>query len=498
MATQAGTIAFSRHNFLFVQPCDADKNCVTRPCLVNCVDLSELVDGAPTRERVYCRDPKDPNKRIVLGTKKTFPGDGSGQLQILATAGVKSWIYNLRECPVRLIVVTIICERGDDFNKWVEVTIAENVYLGQITKSNLVNRDPNNDTEVQYSVDFTYDPNLSVMWEPRFNESAPGATGNIIDFTICEHGAGCPGDNCYEAECGSIFAVTDANELIHSIDGGDSYDPIPMPSDPAWPAAGANSVMCCGRGKDSVVKITAMGGGNNVITATTADAGQNWNVTTLPAFVPIDDASKRAFQFGSKIFYGGHGQGNISLSTDCGQTSQLVSDGTFSSAAVISIFRCGRKYYAMHEDGTLIVSSNGGFDWTLASFNNFPANVTTAYCPDGCDGKCIWVGLADGSLQYTQDEGDTWQKPPQWNVLGQPITAMAWCDRFTGAVAVGKTVWITVDGGYYWKCLGAAADDVTCMRYCGREKLFVSMKNGKMGLFCPDVETCELDECDTK
>jgi photosystem II stability/assembly factor-like uncharacterized protein len=260
--------------------------------------------------------------------------------------------------------------------------------------------------------------------------------------------------SCSGAQTCAVLGISDAGsviDLFRTSDGGQTWSTSPLPALPTdWmvlPIAVGGSAtistftfVTCATSTSCLVVLTASGGAEDQqegFSFVTADGGQTWTTTSLPA--GYESESGQCFADGSCLLVGtSPSGGGAALTSDDGgvswsESSLPTGTGAMPDLSCVSASICDAigidPQSMLAPDSQLLVTTNGGQTFTLVPTSGFGvtnelADVTSIACVSAS--TCWVAGVAPTS-------GATWGSAPA-TLLG----------KTTGFLSV------TTDGGATW------------------------------------------------
>jgi len=239
------------------------------------------------------------------------------------------------------------------------------------------------------------------------------------------------------------WIVGDAGRILHSRDGGTTWEPQSSPTTEGF------------RCVHFVSASSGWAAGANNTVVGTRDGGRSWSVVHPPG-----DPGRRAFM--AMQFVNGqegwicHNFGGLVHTCDGGRTWR-AHDGLAREALVSLCFLDVQRGWVLGVRGTLLHTEDGGQTWArqdLTTQLHGVASFSTLCLRDRSHG---WIGTDAGISSYseatpplfrTTDGGRTWSVEGCWP--GKSVLAVWFQDSESGWCAEMGGLYATADGGRSW------------------------------------------------
>lgn len=426
--------------------------------LGTCVELDAITEPLGTRDLLSHLTPD--GKYEAIGEKTNPPDKVTGTI-MLQSERSRSWLEKmLPKCNnANLYVNQTGCKRKDVFNSWEVNYTIRNFKLESRSRDGMVKLANNS----QFSkVDHTYSGwypiinNVEVSINRKANTEANAGNDIVLNKEQDCWDCGTP---LLPGTVGAIAcdagAAASANVLFLSngVWTAGASDPFAINQH----IVGITYVMLPNNTRRYIAAMNAPAGAQGMV-AYTDDTGANWTTVNIGGA-----AAGHGGVYGGCLFaldyshiWLASAQGYIYFSNDGGVTWTAQESGAIHSGNYMQVKFTDELYgVAVGANGIVAVTRNGGENWYAATVVG--GGASTINTVDIIDRNHLWVGLANGTLYYSNDFGTTWTQRTGFTGSGagqiRDIKFMSGLKGYMlkNSAAPVCTILETIDGGYTWR-----------------------------------------------
>ena len=412
--------------------------CGGRLYCMGCFKIGTLNDPIDQLNEVICRDAATGEFYIAGHTRQ--PGEFiETTWEQYLFCNIKAWFESLN-CPFRLYVAYICCGRREDINNRARVHVVDNARITERVYSEGMSFD--SDETVRLSGTLRGGLKLRTYHNLLPVPVTQNATiESFFSITACDHndGKACSQTCTNGSYCGRMYAVGSNGALVISNNEGRSWG-----LSPNAPIMGAiSSVFCCNG------RVIIFPADSADMPHYSDDGAATWTPVTASFFTNLTVYPNTVTKLGNGQILAGTYTGQVIASQDNGGSWSTQFVSAFSQTPIVGIAEHTNGVYALHEDGTLIYSTDGD-DWMVCA--SLPPGTWRSLSSNCCS---LWAGNEEGQLMYNNatDPITAWQYR-QYGIAGA-VRSTSWDkgDRYHGFMTAGTRVYETIDGGQIWKCI---------------------------------------------
>ena len=421
----------------------------------NCMKIDSLEKSLGDITSVFCPDEDSYDEFVevaaIKGTDSRWTSTLSGRMTV-DTESVLERILR-RGCNFNLQVHYGTCTRPDDFNNFNTSFIFKDVRLTSYSLDTLVALSPDERNAVTESAAISVG-DVYRIFTPTISQVAQGAltTGNGAGIAICDIrscGTDCnpTSSGCQKIYVLNVPSVTGPVEIVHSLDGGITWDTVLTNSVSALGGSeDIADIVCVG----DTLMFTVWDGSDSFLYTVFADnvvsGGGAINVSEV--FTTSQDI--RALDLGVETIFGVGGDG---ASYIIGVNKDSLATTVFDTAIVspaTSLFSVD----ALDDNNVLVGGGSGilGYSTTFGAFQAAPAVVLNSVTLTDSirDVHMInpksWLINIGSRILCSTDLGVSWRQVAAVSGPGK----FAFFDDTFGYFQDDATIWRTMDSGNTW------------------------------------------------
>lgn len=418
-----------------------------------CTQLEKTAQDQGKVEPIYCPDPNNRNKFIIVGMIKKAKALGKTGFTTHADRLMQDvwWSLKNKGCSFNVQAVIGACQNPSVFTQWDSKLYLSNAVLENLGINELNVLDGDKNIAVDLTGDLSFQ-DWDVIRPLVFTEHgdvtivAEVLDGLFYDTVTCGD-CGPASDGCQKFYCLTLANAGSpglSSQIVHSTDGGKTLAAVDIPT-----LGGLSGNRMAGMG-DKLVVVSQAKGNHQWAYAADIDAGlANWNAIST-GYVSTKGPRCLTVRNANEAFIGAAG-GYIYLLSDPTVSPTVLTDGSVTTQDVNDIHSFGRTVVAVANNNAMLVSNNEGASFGLVTGPAVGINLTSVWL----QGKTAWfVGTGDGRLFYTLDGGNSWTQitiPGGANVVND----LNFYDSTVGYMSVEVNgvakVFRTTDSGNSWQ-----------------------------------------------
>lgn len=444
----------------------------TKPKFLGCHGLEDIEDptGAGELTLLYCPDPSGQGHYQVVGSYTT-PSTDPVSTTIVTRVGKVRDLLEQAVCRGNLFVHKADCGRRDVFSNYQRSFILRKFQLGARTYSGLASMQPDDEAVGGLSIPLQAEELLQVA-SVFGGLMTVGSPGDLLDLATL-YDAECAG------ECGAgkglgqhLVAVgeplTGSAAAVASVYTSADYGAT-------WAATAADP-FGAGETISSVVVVQTVSGPRIIVARGTTDAANPAEVAYSDdlgaTWISVDvGATDGQYVLGPHAMYALDANniwlvaadGYVYFSDDAGETWATLEDGSLLAKDFYAVVaRTTSDIWVAGQDNSILHSETAGASWDVITgpVAEASAEINTIW---PVTEQRVFVGYSDGTLWYTEDQGDNWaQRDFSGDAVGS-VQTVQFLDELVGylvhntAAPVGRVL-RTIDGGYTWDTVQVPAN----------------------------------------
>lgn len=437
----------TKNGAIFIQPDGPN----TEVHYLSCFSSDDVTEPGNDIELLRCFDAVGTWK--VVG-KKVSPPDPVTTTLTGLTFSTRSWLERVRG-EFGLYLMQRSDGRADDFSNFVRAVILADATIGEKTRTNLVHREEDNESERAFAIS-AWPPVLEAVGV-GIQRLASAELNQLNSIAMLPETEG-----LLPARYGIMGADAGAAKakIYHTADGGQTWtvvaaDPFAITVDHIMGVA----IFTVGHNtrRFLVAQVGVVGAQGHV--AYSDDSGATWTLVHIGGAAAGHGPMgvNGLFALDEKHIWLASAAGYIYFSEDGGQTWTAQESGVIAVGSYMAIHFIDENYgMAVGATGVVVVTENGGGTWTAVTA------ITATPTLNACqiqDEEHLWVGTATGKLFYSNDFGVIWAERAGWSGSGVGnVSSLNFLNRYIGfmvrntAAPVGHVL-RTVNGGFDWEVI---------------------------------------------